>query len=91
MPCMVAASTLSCFLMTADFILNNHIFFDYLKSIHEYAVAIPFLLSMFIFYLYYKDRLPNQEELSSKNGMWLGIIVSIFSMITALVASCISY
>ena len=88
MPSIIFSIILSMWLFIVDRIFFNKILFDYLGSIHKYAVGIPYISILIFTYLWYRNRLPSKQELRDfKKGMWLGIIVWILSIIGALIVS----
>lgn len=87
MPCIVAGVTLWSLLSAIDLIYNQGHCMNSIKDLHEFAVVLPPYVLILIFYFFYKNRLPSKEELNRKNGMWLGVILSVISIIMFLLVS----
>jgi hypothetical protein len=90
MPCIIAGVTLSCILGVVDFIFGRGQAMNEIKSIHPLAVTFPVYFFILIFYIYYKNKLPSAEELNKKEGGWIGITISVASIIGLLIASTTS-
>lgn len=89
MPCIIAGVTLSCFLGMIDLVFNHGGYITELKEFHRFAVTIPGYFFIFILYIYYRGRLPDQKELSKGEGKWLGVILSILSIVGLTVVSIV--
>lgn len=87
MPVIVLSVTITSILASIDIVFNKSEWINSLKSIHSLMITAPTYLLILILYIYYRFNLPNASDLSNKNGMWIGIIACILSVLAFLISS----
>ncbi|MGH1436084.1 MAG: hypothetical protein ACRBG0_16680 [Lewinella sp.] len=90
MPPLIFGVTLTSFLAAIDIAFNNRHWIEWLTSSHKIMITAPGFTVMFVTYMWYRSRLPSSSELMNKKGMWLGIILSMIAILSALIASGIN-
>lgn len=74
--------------MVVDLLFNSGRLFLYLKDVHEWFVAFPGYVILILVYFYYRySSFASEQELSSKSGMWQGVVIMILSIVVAVIVS----
>jgi|GEM_PF-4059407 len=91
MPVVVFSLSLNLFLYIVDSLLFDKLIFIQLANIHDYMVTVPTYMILLLTYLWYRIRLPSNEELKNfDDGRWVGVSICVILLLCSLIVSVYS-